>query len=106
MKSKNNTVYLSYFEKELSKLGFIKEYRFSDKRRFRFDYAYENKKIAIEIEGGIWIYGRHNNAKGYKRDMEKYNLAVLNGWRVLRFTYNDINGEYVDNTLNIIRSIL
>jgi hypothetical protein len=42
--------------------------------------------VAVEFEGGIWSNGRHIRGKGYARDVEKYNLAVLEGWRVLRYT--------------------
>jgi len=70
-----------------------KEYRFC-KRRWRFDYAIPDKKIAIEIEGGVWISGRHNRASGFLKDMEKYNTATILGWRVLRFTPEEFaNGE-------------
>lgn len=62
------------------------EYRFYDKRRWRFDFAIPSRKIAIEIEGGVWTNGRHTRGKGYIGDMEKYNFAALLGWRILRFT--------------------
>lgn len=55
-------------------------------RKFRFDCANISQKIAIEIEGGMWVMGRHNQPIGMKLDMDKYNLAVLEGWRVLRYT--------------------
>lgn len=54
-------------------------------RRFRFDYAWPTHRIAVEIEGGIWTDGRHTRGAGYLRDMEKYNLAVKGGWRLLRY---------------------
>lgn len=66
----------------------VKEYRFHPTRRFRFDYALPNHKIAIEIEGGIWVQGRHTRGAGYKRDLEKYNLATTMGWRILRYIPN------------------
>lgn len=62
------------------------EYRFHDTRKWRFDYAIPSKKIAVEIEGGAWINGRHNRAKGFIADMEKYNTAAAMGWRLLRAT--------------------
>jgi len=62
------------------------EYKFLLDRKFRFDIAIPNLKIAIEFEGGIWINGRHTRGKGYATDTEKYNLAVLHGWKVLRYT--------------------
>jgi hypothetical protein len=38
----------------------------------------------MEIEGGIWLQGRHNRATGFIADMEKYNEATLSGWRIFR----------------------
>ena len=63
-----------------------KEIKFLDTRRFRFDYGFRAQKVAVEVEGGVWIQGRHTRGAGYVKDMEKYNLATLEGWKVLRFT--------------------
>jgi len=62
------------------------EYRFHPKRRWRFDLAWPEQKVAVEIEGGGWVRGRHHRPAGYRQDCEKYNAAVLMGWRVLRYT--------------------
>ena len=62
------------------------EYRFWPPRRFRLDYAWPSYKLAVEIEGGIWIRGRHNRGKGFLNDMEKYNELARLGWRLYRFT--------------------
>ena len=64
----------------------IKEYRFHPVRRWRFDLAFLESKLAVEVEGGIWTYGRHNRAISFIKDMEKYNEACLLGWNLLRFT--------------------
>jgi hypothetical protein len=63
-----------------------REFRFHPERRFRFDYAWEAEKIALEVEGAVWTGGRHTSGAGFMRDMEKYNLATVCGWRVLRCT--------------------
>lgn len=62
------------------------EYRFHPSRKWRFDCAWREQMIALEIEGGIWSQGRHTRGAGFLGDMEKYNAAVLLGWRVLRTT--------------------
>lgn len=62
------------------------EYRFHPTRRWRFDYANTEHKIAIEIEGGVFTGGRHTRGKGFVNDMEKYNEAVKLGWKILRYT--------------------
>ena len=62
------------------------EYRFHHKRRFRFDLAWREVKVAVEIEGGDWIRGRHQRPDGFNKDCEKYNLAAELGWVVLRYT--------------------
>lgn len=70
------------------------EYRFAPPRRWRFDLAFVDQKVAIEQEGGVWIQGRHSRGAGMVKDMEKYNAAGLLGWRVFRFTPQQIqSGE-------------
>jgi len=63
-------------------------YRFHDTQRWRFDFAYPEHMIAIEIEGGIWTQGRHTRGAGFLKDCKKYNTATLMGWAVLRFPSN------------------
>ena len=76
--------------KKYTGVDFVKEFRFCDKRRFRFDFCNVEKKIAIEIEGGIFANGRHTRGTGYLKDMEKYNLAQEMGFKVFRYTPQQI----------------
>jgi hypothetical protein len=62
------------------------EYKFHPKRKWMFDYCIPEKMIAIEIEGGAFTQGRHTRGVGFINDMEKYNNAVLLGYKLLRFT--------------------
>ena len=55
-------------------------------RKWRFDFAWPDHKLALEVEGGIWTRGAHGRGTGIKRDIEKYNTAALLGWMVLRVT--------------------
>ena len=62
------------------------EYKFCPDRRWRIDYCWPQHKLAVEIEGGVWNYGRHNRAVSFLKDMEKYNKLALMGFSLLRFT--------------------
>lgn len=64
----------------------VTEHSFHPERRWRFDYAWPDVKVALEVEGGIWTGGRHTSSAGFLKDMEKYNAAARLGWRVLRCT--------------------
>ena len=63
-----------------------REYRFAPPRRYRADFAYPVKTLLIEVEGGTWTGGRHSRGQGFENDCEKYNLATIMGFRILRFT--------------------
>lgn len=76
--------------------GWVKEYKFHDKRKWRFDFANPSLKIAVECEGGVWVRGRHNRGIGFLNDMEKYNEAAIMGWRVLRYPPNKMMGVVND----------
>lgn len=52
----------------------------------RFDFAWPDIKLAVEVEGGTWSQGRHSRGAGYARDCEKYNAAQVAGWTVIRAT--------------------
>jgi very-short-patch-repair endonuclease len=73
--------------------GYVRELRFHPLRKWRFDFAFPDGKLAVEIEGGKWIRGRHQRPGGFQSDSEKYNEAVRLGWRVLRFTGDDLGNR-------------
>ena len=80
----------------------IREFVFAPPRKWRFDFAYPEKKIAIEIEGGIWSAGRHTRGKGFESDCEKYNTATLLGWRVYRFTGEMVGRGEMMSTMGLL----
>jgi very-short-patch-repair endonuclease len=58
---------------------------FALKRKHRFDFAFPDYLVAVEIEGNAW------NVKGGGKhmqdtDLEKYNIAAWMGWRVFRYS--------------------
>ncbi len=64
--------------------GYEREYKFHPVRKWRFDFAWTDIQLAVEVEGATWAQGRHTRGSGFEKDCEKYNTAVLLGWRVLR----------------------
>ena len=62
------------------------EHTFHPVRKWRFDLAWTDQRLACEVEGGTWSGGRHTRGVGFERDCEKYAEALLLGWRVLRVT--------------------
>lgn len=86
-------------EAHLVELGLThsREYRFDVNRRWRFDFAVfpEGERflpVGVEIEGGAFLPGggRHNRGASYVREMEKYNRAAVLGWRIVRFTPDQV----------------
>ncbi len=80
-----------------------KEFKFHPVRKWRFDYAFPEHKIALEVEGGVWTGGRHTSSVGFLNDMEKYNTATLMGWRVFRTTPDEL---YKKKTLDLIKNAI
>ena len=76
-------------------LKLTEEVRFHPTRRWRFDFAHEATLVAIEVEGGTWVGGRHTRPAGFHKDCEKYNAANLLGWTVFRLTPQMIKGEFI-----------
>lgn len=74
-----------------------REHRFHPRRRWRFDFAWPGHRLAVEVEGGAWVGGRHVQGSGFERDCEKYAEAVALGWRVMRVTPRQIrDGRALD----------
>lgn len=81
-----------------------REYAFHAKRKWRFDFAFPDKKIGVEIEGGTWSSGRHSRGPGYEKDLSKYNAAARDGWIVLRFTTRmATSGEAIEEVAAVVR---
>lgn len=90
----------------LAQMGLPKpmtELRFHATRKWRFDYAWPDHKIALEIEGGAWTNGRHTRGAGFIADMAKYNAAQEIGWRVFRVTPDQ---AITTETARMLRAVL
>jgi very-short-patch-repair endonuclease len=84
-----------------------REYAFSPARLFRFDFAWPGFKLAVEVEGGTSFgRSRHSAGIGFETDCDKYNLAALEGWRVLRFSTRQVKDGRAIATVERAFSIL
>lgn len=81
------------------------EYRFDPIRKWRFDIAWPFNKnltrsykglggyyglLAIEVQGGLFVHGRHNQGAALVKEHEKLNRAACLGWRVLYVQPRDL----------------
>ena len=98
---------------ELLTLGmpFEREYYFHPKRRWRFDFAFVDLKLAVEVEGityygknrnGSMKLGRHQTSKGIEEDMIKYGEAMKLGWSVYRCSQNMVNSGDAFETITTL----
>lgn len=83
--------------KEMNMHGWVREYKFHPTRKWKIDHAHLETKVAVEIEGGTWKKSRHTSGIGFRNDCEKYNYAVMLGWRLFRFTTDMVESGYAIN---------
>jgi len=89
-------------KKELG-LDCVTEFRFHPVRRWRADYAILDHKILIEVEGAVWVQGRHTRGSGFVKDMQKYNTATSMGYSILRTTPDKLLSS---ETLELIKETI
>lgn len=94
----------------------VAEHRFHEGRGWSFDRAWPRYKVAVELEGGshgrqvichncgvvvrsitskgsgreLRSAGYHGHRARFSADVEKYNVAQLDGWLVLRFVHDNV----------------
>jgi hypothetical protein len=84
------------------------EFVFHDRRKWRFDLAWPDVKVAFEKEGMAYVKpgskSRHTTRDGYAGDCCKYNTAQIAGWVVIRATARQIeSGVAADFLLAALR---
>ena len=91
--------------KQECSIEIIQEHLFHPVRKWRFDFAIIDHKIAIEVGGGVFSGGRHTRGKGFMGDMEKYNSAVELGWKLIRVTPKQLKERKVIDSIKEILNI-
>ncbi len=82
-----------------------REVRFHPTRKWRWDMAWTAHKVALEIQGGLWVPGggRHQRGAALLREYEKLNTAAVLGWRILYTTPQQLA---TPATITLIRGAL
>lgn len=88
----------------------VEQFAFHPTRKWRFDFAIPDIKLAIEVQGGTYIRGGHSRGAGQGKDYEKHNAATELGWRVLfadtkMLGKNEI-GRTVEVFINVARKMI
>lgn len=81
-----------------------KELQFARPRLWRFDWAYEGARIAIEYQGGNYTGKGHNTIKNLRNDYEKFTEASLLGWMLILIDSDSVKSgqavAWVERALN------
>lgn len=86
----NPAIVLAYFKSEKLPAS-AREFQFHPTRKWRFDFCWPNQKVALEIQGGIWMArGGHNTGVALRKEHEKRNEAARRGWRILYVEPKDL----------------
>ena len=84
------------------------QFKFHDKRKWRFDFAFEAQRIAVELQGGGFVRGAHNRGPQQAKDFEKINAAARFGWRVLQYGTIQMKHPYAvaSEVADILRNVI
>lgn len=68
------------------------EYQFAKDigRKWRMDWAWPDKLVYLEVDGGLFVNGGHNRGAQMLLTWEKENEASCRGWRVIRCQPKDL----------------
>lgn len=83
----------------------VPEFQFCEGRKWRIDFYFEanGRRVALEVEGGVWTGGRHTRGGGFSGDMEKYNALAERHIFLLRCVPSDLMKL---KTLNAVKTVL
>jgi hypothetical protein len=65
---------------------------FHPTRRWKFDWAHPESRVAIEVHGGTWMHkSRHVSGTGFWGDRIKMNAALRLNWKVFELISDDLS---------------
>lgn len=99
-----NPIIVSAYFKEIGIPEPVYEHRFHSVRKWRFDLAWIDEKVAFEVQGGLFTGGRHTRGAALLKEYEKLSVAAAMGWRILYCQPSDLlmneNTDRIKEALN------
>jgi|SRR5579875_3767526 len=78
----------------------IREYVPFPPRKWRLDFSWPERKLAVEIESSV-----HRIQNRFASDLEKYNRLNIEGWTLLRYTRKMVEtAEAIDTVKKVLRT--
>jgi very-short-patch-repair endonuclease len=89
-----------------------REFQFHPVRRWRADFAWQDQKILVEIQGGLYGRFKGRHVTQVEADYEKINAAQVIGYRVFQFGHRALNHsktkhpEGLSDAITLLKGIL
>ncbi len=68
-------------------------------RRVRFDFAWPERRLAVEADGRRW----HATAADFHRDLIRHNAVTAAGWRLFRYGWADVHQRRAETRAELAR---
>jgi very-short-patch-repair endonuclease len=94
------------FQLKVLGIGFEREVKLIEGRRWRFDFRVVGSDLLIEVDGGTFSGGRHTRGKGYEQGCEKQAAAMCLGFKVLRVTSDQVRSGQAAQWVEQIAGVL
>jgi hypothetical protein len=78
----------------------IFEYKFHKDRKWKLDIAFPAERVAVEVQGGLFVRGRHTQGAALLKEYEKLNELAQMGWRIIYVQPKDVT---LQSTVDMIR---
>lgn len=81
----------------------VKQFEVREGGKFiaRLDFAYPERRLAIEVDG----FGWHSSTRQLQRDRQRQNALVIRKWKIARFASDDIK-HHPYRVIEEIRALL
>lgn len=81
----------------------VRQHFYAPPRKLRADFAWPERRLLVEVQGGVFNRKAHGSITGVLADIDRLNAATIAGWHMLRFVPDQVkNGS----ALAVIESVI